>query len=132
MRKAQLPKPTEAELAILQVLWARGPSTVRQVHEVLKRSRPVGYTTTLKLLQVMTEKGLVLRDEEQRSHIYRPRLSAEETRGRILREIVDRAFGGSAYALVQGALSARPISADELSQIRALLDELEEGSHHGS
>jgi predicted transcriptional regulator len=127
MRQKPLPKPTEAELAILRVLWDRGPSTVRQVHEALSRSRPVGYTTALKLLQVMTEKGLVLRDEDQRSHIYRPRLSADETRARIVRDILDRAFGGSAYALVQQALSAKPVSADELAQIRGLLGGLGEG-----
>jgi predicted transcriptional regulator len=132
MRKAPLPRPTEAELAILRILWDRGASTVRQVHEVLKPSRPVGYTTTLKLLQVMTEKGLVLRDEEQRSHIYRPRLSADETQTGIVCDILDRAFGGSAYTLVQRALSAKPVSADELSEIRALLDELEEGGDDGS
>jgi predicted transcriptional regulator len=79
MKDAQLPRPTEAELAILRVLWELGPSTVRQVHEALAQSRSIGYTTALKLLQVMADKGLVLRDESQRSHVYRPRLTADQT-----------------------------------------------------
>jgi len=131
MKGSQLPRPTDAELAILRILWERGPSTVRQVHEALAASRPLGYTTALKLLQVMTDKGLVLRDESQRSHVYRPRLTADQTQSGIIGDVLERAFGGSAYALVQRALSARPVSAEELAEIRKLLDGLEEGRDDG-
>jgi predicted transcriptional regulator len=89
------PRPTDAELAILRVLWERGPSTVRQVHEVLSRERPGGYTTALKLLQIMTEKGLVRRDETDRTHVYHPRLSEEQTQRQLVRDLLERAFGGS-------------------------------------
>ena len=90
-----VPKPTDAELAILRVLWERGPSTVRQVHELVARDRPAAYTTALKLLQIMTEKGLVDRDERERTHVYRARLSEEQTQRQLVRDLLDRAFGGS-------------------------------------
>ena len=117
------PRPTDAELAILRVLWDRGPSTVRQVHEVLGRERPAAYTTALKLLQIMTEKGLVERDDRDRTHVYRARLSKEQTQRQLVRDLVDRAFGGSASKLVMQALASRRASPDELREIRRLLDE---------
>ncbi len=119
-----LPRPTNAELAILRVLWEEGSSTVRQVQEALGRSQPIGYTTALKLLQIMTEKGLVVRDEAQRAHLYRPRLSPDETQGQLVSDLMERAFGGSASKLVLRALSSKPASPDELSEVRKLLDEL--------
>ncbi|HEX7183724.1 MAG TPA: BlaI/MecI/CopY family transcriptional regulator [Thermoanaerobaculia bacterium] len=119
------PRPTDAELAILRVLWRRGPSTVKQVHEELLRRTPSVYTTTLKLLQIMTEKGLVTRDESQRAHLYVARQPEEETQSRLVGDLLDRAFGGSATRLVMRALSSRPASAEELAEIRNLLDRLE-------
>jgi BlaI family transcriptional regulator, penicillinase repressor len=118
----QTPRPTDAELAILRVLWERGASTVRQVHEVLSRERPTAYTTALKLLQIMTEKGLVRRDETDRSHVYHARLSQEQTQRQLVRDLVDRAFGGSASKLVMQALAAKRTSAEELTEIRKLID----------
>ena len=117
-----VPKPTDAELAILRVLWERGPSTVRQVHELVARDRPAAYTTALKLLQIMTEKGLVDRDERERTHIYRARLSEEQTQRQLVRDLLDRAFGGSASKLVMQALATRRASADELREIRKAID----------
>ncbi len=125
MPRPKSPQPTDAELAILQVLWSRGPGTVRDVHEALSTTRDVGYTTTLKLLQIMHEKGLVRRDESQRTHRYSAALSEESTQGKIVRDVIDRVFGGSARALLQRALAAKPASRKELDQIRRLLDEFE-------
>ena len=119
------PRPTDAELAILRVLWAQGPSTVRQVQEALNRHRPTGYTTVLKFLQIMYDKGLVARDESQRTHVYKARFSEDHTKRSLVRDLVDRAFGGSAESLVMHALTAKKNSPDELAQIRKLLDELE-------
>ena len=124
-RKSSLPKPTDAELAILRVLWQRGPSTVREVHEALSRDRDTGYTTVLKFLQIMTEKGLVTRDDSVRAHTYRPLLSEEQTQRTLVGDLLDRAFGGSAEKLVLHALTARETSAEELAQVRRLLDKLE-------
>jgi predicted transcriptional regulator len=123
----ELPRPTEGELAILRVLWRRGASTVRQVLESLNEDRETGYTTVLKLLQIMTEKGLVERDETERTHIYSARRSQEQTQRQLVGDLLDRAFGGSASQLVMQALSAKPTSAAELAEIRRLLDELEGG-----
>jgi predicted transcriptional regulator len=120
-------RPTDAELAILRVLWSRGPSTVRQVHEALSRDRETGYTTVLKLMQIMTEKGLVERDESERTHVYQARFTQEATQQRLVSDLLDKAFGGSASQLVMQALAAKPASADELAQIRRLLDELDGG-----
>ena len=114
-------RPTDAELAILQVLWDRGASTVRQVHEILTESRDTGYTTTLKLMQIMTEKGLVDRDESQRTHVYTTRLSRDETQQQLVTDLMDRAFGGSAAALVMQALSAHPASTEEMAEIQRLI-----------
>jgi len=120
---ARIPKPTEAELAVLRVLWARGPSTVREVHDTLAATRSVAYTTTLKTLQVMTEKGLTLRETERGQHLYRSRHPEEETQRRLLVDLLDRAFGGSTTKLIVQALASRRASAEELREIRRLLKE---------
>jgi BlaI family transcriptional regulator, penicillinase repressor len=122
-KSASAPRPTDAELAILRVLWERGPSTVRQVHEVLvARVGPAAYTTALKLLQIMTEKGLVRRDDTDRTHVFTPRLSEEQTQRQLVRDLVDRAFGGSASKLVMQALNARRATPEELAEIRKLIE----------
>lgn len=125
MADKPLPRPTDAELAILRVLWERGPSTVREVHEDLAPQQDTGYTTVLKLLQIMTDKGLVVRDESQRAHVYRARHSAQRTQRQLLADLMDRAFGGSPAQLVMQALSGRKASTEELNEIRSLLDRLE-------
>ena len=122
------PKPTDAELEILAVLWANGPSTVRAAHEALAKRRPTGYTTALKMLQIMAEKGLVRRDESKRAHVYRAAESREKTQRRLAGDFLERAFLGSAGDLVLGALSARKASKEDLDEIRRLLDEYEEKS----
>ena len=122
MVKPTTPRPTDAELAILRVLWNRGASTVRQVHDVLLRERPTAYTTALKLMQIMTEKGLVRRDERDRSHIYHARLSEEQTQRQLVRDLLDRAFGGSASKLVMQALASKRATPEELGEIRKLID----------
>ena len=127
MSNLNLSRPTDAELAILRVLWSRGPSTVRQVHEAISRDRETGYTTVLKLMQIMTEKGLVDRDESERTHVYQARFTQEATQQRLVSDLLEKAFGGSASQLVMRALAAKPASADELAEIRRLLDELEGG-----
>ncbi len=127
-RAHELPKPTEAELDILQVLWQRGPCTVREVHETLYRDEGAGYTTALKLLQVMHGKGLVERDDSQRAHVYRAFASKESTQREFLTDIVQRVFNGSASDLVLQALGNNPrASRAELAEIRALLAKLEKG-----
>ena len=118
-------RPTDAELAILGVLWQRGPSSVRDVHEELNRDGTTGYTTILKLLQIMIEKGLVVRDETLRAHIYEARYSEQKTQRQLLSDLADRAFGGSAAKLVLQALSGRKATAEELGAIRELLEQLE-------
>jgi predicted transcriptional regulator len=115
------PKPTDAELDVLRVLWTRGPSTVREVHDTLAATRSVGYTTTLKTLQVMTEKGLTTREDHRGLHIYHPRHAEAETLGRIVNDLLDRAFGGSTSKLVLQALASRRASPDELREIRRML-----------
>jgi BlaI family transcriptional regulator, penicillinase repressor len=122
MSRNVVPRPTDAELAILRVLWERGPSTVRQVHDVLVRERPTAYTTALKLLQIMTEKGLVRRDETDRTHIYQARLTEQQTQRQLVRDLLDRAFGGSSTKLVMQALAARRTTAEELTEIRRLIE----------
>jgi BlaI family transcriptional regulator, penicillinase repressor len=122
MNRPPAPRPTDAELAILRILWDRGPSTVRQVHEILGRDRQAAYTTALKLLQIMTEKGLVERDERDRTHIYRARLSEETTQRQLVRDLVDRAFAGSSSKLVMQALATKRASAEELRDIRKAID----------
>lgn len=119
-------KPTEAELAILQVLWARGSCTVREIFETLYETSETSYTTALKLLQIMHVKGLVVRDESQRAHTYKAAVSQLNTQKRFLSDVVTRVFNGSSSQLVLQALgSAPPATSEELAEIRALLDELE-------
>jgi predicted transcriptional regulator len=115
-------------LAILSVLWTQGPATVRQVHEALADSRETGYTTTLKLMQIMAEKGLVTRDESARTHVYTAGPSRDDTQRQLVSDLVDRAFGGSAAALVLQALNAHPASAGELAEIQQLIKEYKEGT----
>jgi len=117
------PRPTDAELAILRVLWQRGPSTVREVHDALSSSQETGYTTVLKLLQIMTDKGLVVRDESQRAHVYSSSESEQRTQRKLIGDLIDRAFGGSPSKLVMQALSASKASPAELTAIRRLLDQ---------
>jgi predicted transcriptional regulator len=119
------PRPTDSELSILRVLWQRGPSTVRDVHDDLNLRNATGYTTVLKLLQIMTEKGLVTRDESERAHVYSARYSEQKTQRQLLADLVDRAFGGSSAKLVLQALSGRKTSADELNEIRDVLNQIE-------
>ncbi len=121
-RNNDSPLPTSAELDILAVLWRLGPATVREVHEGLKKER--GYTTTLKEMQVMTEKGLVVRSERFRSHVYEAGIPKQKTQSRIAGDLLMRAFAGSARELMLGALSAKPASKTELEEIRRLLDEM--------
>ena len=123
---APTPRPTEAELEILGSLWKQGPSTVRAVHDAIAGSRPVGYTTVLKLLQIMAEKGLVRRDETERAHVYAASASAGRTQRRLVADLLDRAFAGSAARLVQQALSSRRASPEEIANIRRLLDHMED------
>ena len=124
-------QPTPAELSILRVLWRRGKSTVREVQEDLNRDRPgdspTGYTTVLKLMQIMTDKGIVRRDESQRTHVYEAKASEEHTQRRLVKDLLDRAFGGSAQKLVLQALSTKKASPQEIAEIRSLLDEMERG-----
>jgi BlaI family transcriptional regulator, penicillinase repressor len=124
MSEKPLTRPTDAELALLQVLWDRGPSTVREVHAALSGERETGYTTTLKILQNMVEKGLVQRDVSRRSHVYRAARRAEQTQTQLVRDLLQRAFGGSLGKLVVRALSEEKASPDELAEIRRVLDQL--------
>jgi BlaI family penicillinase repressor len=123
-----LPRPTDAELEILTVLWSRGPSTVRDIHEVTAKRKPTQYTTVLKLMQIMAEKGLVRRDEEQRAHVYEAACPPEWTQKQLAGDLLERAFNGSAARLMQGALSSRKTSKAELAELRKLLDEYEKRS----
>lgn len=121
-------KPTDSELEILAYLWPHGPSTVRQVHDFLAKTKDTGYTTTLKLMQIMQEKGLLSRTEEGRSHIYTAQVSEEKTQQSLLGRFVETAFRGSAAQLVMQALGNHETSAEELDEIRQLLDEIEKRS----
>ncbi|MCR5888881.1 BlaI/MecI/CopY family transcriptional regulator [Hymenobacter sp. J193] len=125
MSKSPPAKPTESELEILHVLWQHGPSTVRFVNDYLSEKREIGYTTTLKLLQLMLDKGLVLRDDDSKTHVYRAAVRQEETQGLLLDRFLDATFGGSALKMVMQALGNRSTSQEELNQIRHLLDEIE-------
>jgi len=122
------PRPTDAELAILNVLWAQGACTVRDVHEQLSQVRDMGYTTALKLMQIMFEKGLVTRDDSRRSHVYRARQKEQTTQRMLVSDLLARAFGGSTEKLVLQALSAKKASKQELAEIRRLLNELDGGA----
>ena len=127
MAKPPLPQPTKAELDVLRVLWRRGPATVREVHDDLGGIARVRYTTVLKILQNMHEKGLVRRDASQHAHVYRAACNEELALRRLVKDLLDRAFDGSTQQLVLQALSARKPSAEELAQIRRALDDLEGG-----
>ncbi len=120
-------RPTDAELTILQVLWDRGPSTVREVFKIISSSKKVGYTTVLKLMQIMTDKGLVERDENCRPQLYRPCLPREQTERQLIKDLVDCAFGGSARRLVMQALEVKKASRSEKAQIDKLFNRLERG-----
>ncbi|GMU01193.1 BlaI/MecI/CopY family transcriptional regulator [Corallococcus caeni] len=126
MSRGKLPRPTDAELAILRVLWDQGARTVREVHETLQDGS--GYTTVLKTMQIMTEKGLVTRDESQRAHVYSARLPRESTQRQLVTDLVDRVFGGSPARLALQALSTKKTSPEELAELRQLLDSLEKES----
>jgi predicted transcriptional regulator len=125
MANKNLPRPTEGELEILQVLWALGPASVRQVNDALSANRSVGYTTTLKLMQIMVDKGLLARDTSERTHIYRAVVAERDTRQNLLQNLVDQAFGGSAMDLVIQALGSHRATPEELEEIKALIERLE-------
>jgi BlaI family penicillinase repressor len=125
MSNEPLQKPTASELEILQVLWTRGPSTVREVHEALSEQKSLGYTTVLKLLQIMTAKGTVRRNEEQRAHVYEACQPATETKRQLVGDVLRRVFEGSASELMIHALEGRRTSKKELEELRRLLDEHE-------
>lgn len=118
-------QPTDVELAILRVLWARGPSSVREVHEALLATRDTGYSTTLKMMQVMFEKGLLRRDESRRPQVYAPVVAEEQTQSAMVDELVRKVFGGSARKLVMRAVQSESVTAQELAEIRKLLKKLE-------
>ncbi|HSE97254.1 MAG TPA: BlaI/MecI/CopY family transcriptional regulator [Blastocatellia bacterium] len=121
-------RPTDAELEILRVLWQSGPCTVRDVHEALRRSKPTGYTTVLKLMQIMTDKGLVRRDEGQRAHVYEAAYAQEQTQQQLIGDLIERVFEGSAAKLVMRALQTKEkASSEELSEIRQVLERFERG-----
>lgn len=122
-KQANLPKPTEVELELLQVLWIKGSATVREVHEEIARGRTLGYTSVLKVLQIMTEKGLVQRTESGKAHLYRATMSQQETQSQMLRDLSNRLFSGSAAQLAMHALSMQPASSGELEEVRKLLAE---------
>ena len=119
------PKPTASELEILHVLWERGPSTVREVHEALSAHKPIGYTSVLKLMQIMTTKGTVQRDEQQRAHVYEAVQPAERTKRQLALDVLQRVFDGSASELMMHALAGRKTSKEEVDELRRLLDEYE-------
>jgi predicted transcriptional regulator len=123
MPKPKLPRPSDFEVSILRVLWKRGPSTVREVQEEI--GKETGYTTVLKMMQLMAEKGLLMRDEAARTHVYRAAKPAEETQKHLIRDLVDRAFNGSPMKLIMQALSAKKSSPEELAELRKMIDEVE-------
>jgi len=125
MARKPSPNPTEVELQILSVLWDRGPSTVREVHDALRKERDTGYSTTLKMMQVMIEKGLLFKDDDQRPQVYRPAMSQEQAQTQFVDDLIQRVFGGAADKLILRAVSSRHISRQDLEQIRKLLKKLE-------
>ena len=126
IQQNNLPKPTEGELELLRVLWMKGSATVRELHEAVSQERALGYTTVLKLLQIMTEKGLVQRAEAGRAHVYRATASKEDTQSQLLRDLSERLFSGSATQLAMHALTMEPATRDELNEIRKLIDQKRE------
>jgi len=127
VKKREIPRPTEGELQLLGILWERGPATVRELFEEVNAERPVVYTGVLKLLQIMTEKGLVLRDERERAHVYRAAVSQADTERRLLRELSERFFAGSAAQLALRALEMEKSSDEELEAIRKLIEKKSAG-----
>ena len=128
MPNMSLPRPTDTELDILRVLWQRGPSTVREVQETMNEMKPTGYTTVLKMLQIMTDKGLVRRDERNRAHVYEARLAQEQTQRQLVTDLLERVFDGSATSLVMQALATKKKASDkELAEIRKMIAEFERG-----
>ena len=125
MSKKCLPRPTDSELSILSVLWQRGPSTVRAVYEELGRWQSTGYTTVLKLMQIMIEKGLLKRDDSERSHVYEAAVAQQQTQRQLLGDLLERAFSGSAQQLVMQALASKKASPEDLIEIRKLIDQME-------
>ena len=121
-------RPTDGELEILRVLWRQGPSTVRDVHVALSKTKPgTGYTTVLKLMQIMADKELVTRDERNKAHVYSPRIREDQTQRQLVGDLVDRVFGGSAARMVMQALATKKANPEELAEIRHMLDEFEQG-----
>jgi BlaI family penicillinase repressor len=123
MARRKNSRPTDRELTILRILWDKGPSTVRQVNEAMSQDEDTGYTTTLKLMQIMAEKGLLLRDDSQFKHVYQPALAEEKAQKQLVGDLLDKAFSGSAEKLVMRALSAKKVSTKELASIRKMLNE---------
>ena len=126
MARRKTNRPTEKELAILKVLWAKGPCTVRQVNDQINTEKETGYTTTLKLMQIMADKGLLVRNESAFKHVYKPAVSAESTEKQIVGDVLDKVFSGSAERMVMRAITSKRMSAEELKNIRRLLDKMEE------
>ena len=118
-------RPTDRELTILRILWDNGPCTVRQVNEIMSKDSNTGYTTTLKLMQIMTEKGLLLRDDSQFKHVYKPAVTEEKAQKQLVGDLLDKAFSGSAEKLVMRALSAKKVSPKELEKIKKMIEEIE-------
>jgi predicted transcriptional regulator len=125
-----MPRPTEAELELLRILWEKEPATVRDIYDTLNEERPSGYTTVLKMLQIMTAKGLVVRDEANRAHVYRAAISQDAMQSKILKDLSMRLFSGSAAQLALHALAMEPASQNELDEIRALIERKRSGSSH--
>ena len=125
MEKENIPEPTKSELAILKILWDCGPSTVRQINEGINKTKVTGYTTTLKLMQIMTDKGLLLRDNSNRRHVFKPAISREQTQKHLVGDFLERVFSGSAEQLVMRALSAKKVSPEELNKIKKMVEEFE-------
>ena len=125
-----VPRPTEAELELLRILWEKEPATVREIYDTLNEERPSGYTTVLKMLQIMTAKGLVVRDEANRAHVYRAAISQDAMQSKILKDLSMRLFSGSAAQLALHALAMEPASQNELDEIRALIERKKSGSSH--
>lgn len=127
--KTNYPEPTESELEILQILWQKGSATVREVHDVLEKQKDVGYTTTLKLMQIMVEKGILDRDTTQRIHVFKPLIPQSSVEANLISKLRQKIFSGSASRLVIGALSSEPVSEQELEEIREFLDSYTKDNH---
>ena len=125
MARYKVSGPTDKELTILGILWNNGPSTVRQVNEEMNKQQRTGYTTTLKLMQIMTEKGLVVRDDSKFQHIYKPAVSEEKTQNQVVGDLLEKVFSGSAEKLVMRALSAKKVSVKELAKIKKMIEKIE-------